>query len=141
MLLTQSPVSAVFNYIRWQDKFRHEKPYEIESTKSTAPGSIPLTNIEGWDPEEQLVTDVRRDELSYNLDDHGFTYLNLQNSFSAFYDRKRVQEEYIPHVVEPFLLKNADNATRVFVFNWRVWNAWSAFPVYTHMVSATKERP
>lgn len=113
--------AATFQYLRWDDKFLKEKPYQVLSGITNRSVELQATNIEFENgAQEELVKDVRGLETRYSLDEHGFSYHNLEHVFQAFHDREKVEQEYIPGVVEPFLKQHVQGADRVVVFDWHV---------------------
>ena len=114
------------------DKFEKERPYEIVSTITNEALDVPRNNYEGWDEREVPITDVRGDESLYQLDTHGFTYRPMRHDFSDFYDKHKVETEFIPKVVEPFLKANVEGWDKIHLFDWRV--CWS---IHHRMISGS----
>ncbi|MCJ1384888.1 hypothetical protein MMC17_008006 [Xylographa soralifera] len=128
MAFTTQDLKANLRYFKWNEKFETEKPYEIVSTYSNDLGAFPPTNVnrEDWDVRERLIKDVRGTESYYQLDTHGFTYRSTDSTFSAFYDKEKVGNEYLPRVVYPFLKANVDNADEIYISSWRASEVFQA---------------
>ncbi|KAF2739370.1 hypothetical protein EJ04DRAFT_508670 [Polyplosphaeria fusca] len=111
---------AKFHYLRWDDKFTHEKPYSILSGISDDSPVLKSNVSFEENPNEETITDMREAPHSYSLDTHGFNFHQVQSSFANWFDREQVESVFIPQVVEPFLKKHVPNAHRIVVFNWRL---------------------
>ena len=115
-------ISTKLNYLVWQPKYAYEKPYEIASRPDSSSHSlIPTTNLVFSSNSPELVHDVRGTEHLYSLDTHGFLFRKgPESDFRDFYDRKRVERDYLPKVVQPWLEATVEGANRVAIFDWHV---------------------
>ncbi|KAK0721788.1 hypothetical protein B0T26DRAFT_644479, partial [Lasiosphaeria miniovina] len=67
--------------------------------------------------------DLRNEEVSCTLDEHGFKFIRHGQTFEEFGNGELIEKEYIPQV-ENVILDNVPGAERVFVFDWRVRLPW-----------------
>src|ERR1051326_2814866 len=110
--------TAKFQYVKWDDKYLSEKPYRILSDLPEHK-SVPQTNIAFEESEcEENVTDIRENPSAYTLDSNGFSVHTVESDFSSWFDQEKVEAEYIPQVVEPFLRRHVSNAAKIIVFDW-----------------------
>ncbi|KAA8631814.1 hypothetical protein SMACR_09154 [Sordaria macrospora] len=110
----QADQKAKLNYIRWEDKFRTEKPYEFISQ---APEGCPRKNFTLAASPEQAIHDIRGSEELFNLDDHGFQIVR-QELGAIPTDQEGIEKEYLPKVID--LLQNIDPGAEVVIFDWRL---------------------
>jgi hypothetical protein len=109
-----------FQYLKWNVIFNEEKPYQILSGRSEHT-TISNTNVTFEDSaQDERVTDIREDPNSFSLDVNGFSAHKIDSKFSEWSDKERVESEYIPQVVEPFLRTHVDEATEIMVYDWHV---------------------
>jgi hypothetical protein len=112
--------TATFEYLKWQDKYLKEKPYQILSGLDPGETSISNSNLIFETGPLERVRDVRGEEGNYCLDEHGFAFRKVDSTFWNFDDREKVERDFIPNVVEPFILENVGGANRIVVFDWHV---------------------
>jgi hypothetical protein len=110
-----------FQYVKWDDKYLNEKPYRILFSSPSEHNSVPQTNIVLEQSEwEEDVTDIRENPSTYTLDTNGFSVHTVESDFSSWFDQEKVETEYIPQVVEPFLRQHVREAAKIIVFDWHV---------------------
>lgn len=111
---------AKFQYIVWDDRFKTEKPYQILSGLSEN-SPISKTNITfERSVHEETVTDIRENPTAYSLDTSGFSVHKIETEFADWFDREKVESQYLPQIVAPFLRKHVENATHIIAFDWHV---------------------
>ncbi|OAL45364.1 hypothetical protein IQ07DRAFT_684291 [Pyrenochaeta sp. DS3sAY3a] len=112
--------TARFQYLKWDEKFRTEKPYQILSGLSES-SSVSRTNVTFEQAEqEEKVTDIRENPDAYSLDTTGFAVHRIENGFLDWFNEQRVESEYIPQYVVPFLRQHVKDATRIIIFDWHL---------------------
>ena len=112
--------AAKFEYIKWSDTFKKEKPYQILSGLAKS-STISNTNITFEQSEvEEKVTDIRQNHDAYSLDSNGFNVHTISSDFADWSNQAKVESEYIPQVIEPFLRKHVEDVSQVVVFDWHV---------------------
>jgi len=118
---TQAHKIATFNYMKWNDLYKTEKPFQIVIDIPKDAPDQRTTNIEFEAGPEETITDIRGSVDSYNLDRHGFAYFPMDVRLPArrFSDPGLVNEKYIPECVS--LIKRViPDVDRVRIFGWRL---------------------
>ena len=77
------------------------------------------TNLVFGTYEEQTIRDVRGTGDQSFSDRHCFTYRSMSPAFSELESKKRILQEYLPWATS-IIKQEAEDAERVFVFDWRV---------------------
>lgn len=114
----QPSVKASIKYIKWQDLYEREKPFQIFIDIPKDAVDQRYNNLE-FENKEEIFFDVRGREQEFGLDDHGFTYRHHHFEFDDFEDRTSVESRYLP-MVEQFLRNELEDVGKVFFFDWRV---------------------
>lgn len=131
----QADQKAKLNYIRWEDEFRTEKPYEFISQ---APEGCPRKNFTLAASPEQAIHDIRGSEELFNLDDHGFQIVR-QELGAIPTDQEGIEKEYLPKVID--LLQNIDPGAEVVIFDWRVSEQMSIVKCASEPAVFTRKQP
>jgi hypothetical protein len=105
-----------FLYTKDFDIYKSQKPFIILSHFE---GVTDMTNLKWFNFETEKVRNIRGHENIFTLDEHGFAFLKDICEFKEWTDRKRVEEDYLPHI-ETLLQQNVDFADEVKIFDWRV---------------------
>ncbi|KAH7061984.1 methyltransferase CmcJ [Paraphoma chrysanthemicola] len=109
-----------FQYMKWDEKFAREKPYQIISGLSKS-SPISNTNINfEQSASEEKVTDIRECPEAYSLDVNGFNVHTICSDFTEWTNRARVETEFIPNIVEPLLREQVGERSRIVVFDWHL---------------------
>ena len=91
-------MTVQLQFLKRLDIYQREKPYWLFVGK---PGDVPdakITHVEMEAVSGIPVHDTSNSEGTYNLDTHGFQFVTHSQTFEAFDDEKRIEEEYIPQV-------------------------------------------
>ncbi|CAK1367573.1 unnamed protein product [Cercospora beticola] len=113
-------------YADRDEKFRHEKPYEL---KFSPPEDFPLTNMT-WSRYDGIhVTDIRGHESQYNARDHGFQLVPMRTAllYEDFGNPQKVEQVYMKEVAA-CLQSNLD-AARVLVFDYNIRKSQAQYPL------------
>ena len=106
-------------YLRWDDRFRTEKPYQVVSENIPGLQHIPKQNIQMIEGPEELITDIRGFESAFNLNDHGFQILQHHFPDLDYQHLEDVEHTYKPEL-ERLLKQSVAGVDQVAFFNWRV---------------------
>lgn len=109
---------GTLKYAVWRDHFRVEKPYKVMS--DLQPG-FRKTNIIYEDGPPQVFRDARGHESDFTLDGNGFAFCTHPHDFQDWDSQEAIEQGYLPEV-ERLLEREIPGATRVKVFDWRVWS-------------------
>ena len=108
---------ASVQFLKWQDLYLYEKPFNIFMTIPSDAEDQRTTNLV-FEEKSINITDVRGRESMFDLDSHGFMYRRLLevpdcNSSAA------IEGIYIPKV-KRMLQSEVGEAEEIIVFDWRV---------------------
>ncbi|OAA53931.1 hypothetical protein SPI_09138 [Niveomyces insectorum RCEF 264] len=120
-------VSAQLDFIKPLDIYTKEKPYQLFLAKPKSRQDVDLTNVEVDTVPNIPLHDVRGREDDFRIDEHGFQYIKHDQTFRAFDDPQRVNDEFLPQVVK-VIKDHIPCAERVHVYDWRVivyQNPWA----------------
>ncbi len=106
---------ARLNYIRWQEDFRTEKPYEL---LFSVPKGRERQNFELEAGPEQLIQDARGRESQFNIDTHGFEFRRQAMELKIF-TQETIESLYFASV-RSILCEAVGDAAEVVIFDWRV---------------------
>lgn len=122
-ILLHDPANATtrFNYMKWQDLYSTEKPFQILIDIPRDSSDQRTTNVEFERGPVETVTDMRGSEFAYQLDQHGFQVFKSATCLlsAQFEDPVMISQRYLPECAE-LLRKNLDGADRIHIFGWRV---------------------
>jgi hypothetical protein len=93
-------IRANITYFSSDEKFKHVKPYTTSFPVDDIPGAS-VSNQE-WSEVEVAIQDLRVNDLSPQLDIHGFTVLKSNTAlvFDDFKSRDTVEESYFPELAD-----------------------------------------
>jgi hypothetical protein len=117
-------VEASFEFLQWQPSYEIQKPYEVFlPLASFGKTKIPRSNLV-FEPHTVRVQDARACYKDYELDTHGFQFLQHATAVRDLKDRASVNDHYIPEM-EAFLRRHlqemdGEMETRAFCFDLRV---------------------
>ncbi|KAJ4149961.1 hypothetical protein LMH87_010733 [Akanthomyces muscarius] len=106
---------ARLNYIRWQDVFKTEKPYEV---LFSVPQGRERQNFELEAGPEQRIQAARGRESQFNLDTHGFEFRRQTMELELF-TRERIESLYFASI-RSILGEAVGDAAEVVIFDWRL---------------------
>jgi hypothetical protein len=114
---TRQNVRAKVQFLKWQDIYHKEKPFNIfleiaPSAKDQRKTNLVFENV------EIPIEDMRGDEESFALDTHGFMVTQLP-AFTAHLDTASIRDIHLP-AVKRLLKEKIEGADEVFIFDWRV---------------------
>ena len=112
--------TAQLGFIKPLDLYKREKPYVLFLGRPEDMPDVDVTNVQSETIEVPL-NDIRGDESTYTLDEHGFQYIEHHHTFQAFDTEARIIEDYLPEV-ERLIRDKVPYATKVHVYDWRVSN-------------------
>jgi hypothetical protein len=111
-------VAGRVKFIQWQELYEYEKPFQIFIDPPKGAKDQRTTNLI-YEDRTINVVDIRGEESTYSLDDHGFTYRHHESTFDDFEKRDAVETEYLPEM-ERVLKSEVDGVDKVYFFDWRV---------------------
>jgi hypothetical protein len=117
MIGSQSTETSSLQFIKWNDLYKTEKPYQIFID---LPPDTPRTNVQ-FEDKDVAFKDVRGDEDAFALDTHGFMMRHTDEIEGLNDDptTEFMEKVYLPSVVE-LIKKEVQGADRVKIFDWRV---------------------
>lgn len=107
--------TAQLNYIKWEDKFETEKPYEV---LSEVPAGFPRSNFSCSPAAPEAIEDIRGREELFNLQDHGFQIWRHHHTMETF-DKESIEHNYLPSL-DSLLKEVFGSETETYFFDWRV---------------------
>jgi len=113
-------VTAKLGYLKWQDLYNKEKPFELHIDLPDDVIGMKQTNCD-FIYEPQPIRDVRGSEDKFSLDNNGFMYLKHQSPYTVDDLRNRdvIVNKYLPET-EALMKENVWGIDRIFFFDWRV---------------------
>jgi hypothetical protein len=112
-------VRAIVQFLKWQDLYKKERPFNIFLEISPDTKDQRKTNVV-FEDVEIPINDMRGKEDSFKLDTNGFMVAQLP-PFTGSLDTSTIRDLHLP-VVERLLKSKVEGADRVFIFDWRVRN-------------------
>ena len=112
---------GIFRYLKWQELYRHEKPFTVLIDLPEDAKDQRRTNLSFHEADEETVNDVRGGTKDLDIDTHGFTYVTQRSNLrmADFDDQDKIENQYLPECEE--LIRNVlDNVDKVHIFNWLV---------------------
>lgn len=106
-------VEANLKFIKWNDIYRTEKPFQIFANLPDDATDKRLSNLD-WEDKQKVVTDLRGSEGDYSLDANGFEVVQHKSKIDDFGDRELIEREYLPEV-EELLRQRLDGVDKVCV--------------------------
>ena len=111
-------VKASIKYIRWQQLYEREKPFQIFVDIPPDAADQRYNNLV-FENKEETFHNIRGQERKFSLNGHGFTFRHYDFDFDDFEDRASVESIYLPKV-EKFIKAEIEDVDKVFFFDWRV---------------------
>lgn len=108
-----------FTYLQWQKLYETQKPFQIFINIPENLTQIQQTNLVFKQGREEVIHNIRGNEQSYQLDEHGFMLCNHRTDIKNWTDSQEIETKYLPEI-ETLLRKEIDEVDRVFFFDWRV---------------------
>ena len=109
--------AASLTYLKWNDSYDKEKPFQILSNIPKDAEDQRATNLE-WESHEIALRDARGYEHHYSLDKHGFAFRTIPAVEIQVPDRGFMEQEYLPQM-ENLLRREIKDVRRVIFFDWR----------------------
>jgi len=99
--------------------------YYLDDGKPIAPAYVgkPNTYLRPHAAQNVLIHDIAGDEDRYNLDSHGFQFVNHASKEKNFLDDEQIKAVYYPETEQ--LLKDSLGASRIFIFDHTIRRATS----------------
>ncbi|MCJ1394891.1 hypothetical protein MMC18_007771 [Xylographa bjoerkii] len=119
-----------FSYLRWQDEYLIEKPYQVFIPLPKGVPEERATNLKFALGEKETVKDIRGTDIKFTLNEHGFTTSVLDNA-SHTSSETEITTSYIPEICE--LVKKTANADSIVPFDWRIRKSVS--PVKSEVIN------
>ncbi|KAF2234642.1 hypothetical protein EV356DRAFT_148820 [Viridothelium virens] len=107
---------AYIHFLRWQDLFQTEKPFQIFRDIHPESKDQRQTNLI-FDPFQVSVQNIRGLETQFDLDTQGFKIVHLSTFEKAVHGRS-VESLYLPQV-QNLLEKEFSESRRIAIFDWR----------------------
>jgi hypothetical protein len=113
-------VVANLSFLQWQELYKVEKPYEIYVDLPEGHPGVTQNNLL-FERVKTIIKDVRGHEKSFKLETQGFQFAEFPTKLqdADLDNRHRVESIYLPEA-EHLLRKEYPNASRIFIFDWRV---------------------
>lgn len=118
MLATTRSIRAELKFLKWQQLYELEKPFQIFINIPDDAKDRRTTNLNFENVQVEL-TDARTLTTQPSLDEHGFVYRHHEIASLDYTDRKEVESIYLPEL-ESLLKTELDGVDQVFFFDWRV---------------------
>jgi hypothetical protein len=112
-------VEANLLYLKWQDLYKTEKPFEIFVNIPEGSADRRPTNLVFELGEKQKIRNIRGHENDFHLDTHGFKTCSRPICFDLWEDMNAVTSQYLPEI-EQVLREEVEGADEIFVFDWQV---------------------
>lgn len=107
-----------FRYLKWEDAFLKAKPYFINVDVPASAKDMPQSNISFDTGPEEKVWDMRPNQDTFNLDDHGFVIIRQGLQLDSI-DPETVETQYLPSL-EALLQDALGQDCEIIWFDWRV---------------------
>ena len=85
-------------YLKWEEKFRHVKPYQIVSENIPELDHLARSNIEMVEGPEEVIEDIRGRESAFSLDQNGFQILKHEFPPIDYQSSEDVETVYKPEI-------------------------------------------
>lgn len=118
-----SSVKASIKYIKWQELYEKEKPFQIFIDIRKDAVDQRYHNLV-FENKQETFFNIRGREQEFRLDDHGFAYHHHHFNFDDYEDRVSVESSYLPQV-ESFIRNEVEEVDKVFFFDWRLRHSGS----------------
>ena len=112
-------VTAKLNFIKPLDLYTKEKPYWLFIGKPEHGPDVELTNVKTETIDGISLHDVRGHEANFCLDEHGFQFIENNQTFQAFDSEQRIIDEYLPQA-EKVIKDYIPYAEKTYIYDWRV---------------------
>lgn len=112
--------NATLQYLKWQELYKIEKPYQLFSTVSKQ--ELPLrgaTNLEWTKGDVEIIHDVRGMVSQFTLDRNGFAFREAPTNFRDFGSTEQIERSYLPEV-EDILRREVEGVDQIHFFDWRI---------------------
>ena len=121
--MTHTTRKAQFLYAKDSDTFLKQKPFMIltefsASSRGDGSGSL-RSNLEFQPFEPEDVANIRGQEDKFTLDQQGFEFCRQPTSFTAWQDRRAVEEIYLRDVAD-LIRDRIEGVKEVQIFDWGV---------------------
>lgn len=110
---------SALRYLVWDDLYHDEKPYQMFMEPKKNQPQIETTNVSFEAAGPELIRDVCGHGHEFNLDDHGFAFVEHTTSVAEFTSSDIINNKYLPEI-QALLRKEIDGVDRVVFFDWRV---------------------
>ena len=111
-------INPMLKFLKWQELYEIEKPFQVFINIPSHVKDRRTTNLVFEDVQVNI-RDVRYLPNSFDLNQHGFTYIKHTTNVQCFTDRAAVEEQYLPEI-EKLIRSNLEDVDRVHFFDWRV---------------------
>ena len=111
---------AILLYLKWQELYETEKPYQLFSAVTEQ--ELPIrgaTNLEWTRGDVEIIHDVRGIVSQFTLDKNGFAFCETPTNFRDFESTEQVERIYLPEV-EDILRLEVEGVDQVHFFDWRI---------------------
>ncbi|MCJ1393440.1 hypothetical protein MMC18_006315 [Xylographa bjoerkii] len=116
--MTTGQVNVTLKFLKWQDLYESEKPFQIFINIPKDADDLRDTNLV-FENVSLPIRDIRNYPHQISLDGNGFIYLKHVTNVTMFSNREVVEREYLPEI-EALLKSKLDDVDRVFCFDWRL---------------------
>lgn len=116
--MTSQNITTSLNFLRWQNLYEEEKPFQIFINLPEDAEDQRTTNLV-FEKVSLQVYDVRGQAEDFSLDTNGFMYRQHITKTIDFSDQQSIEETYLPNI-QALLQQEVEGADRIFFFDWRV---------------------
>ncbi|MCJ1405772.1 hypothetical protein MMC11_009002, partial [Xylographa trunciseda] len=116
--MTTGAVHVPLKFLKWQDLYETEKPFQIFINIPKDAADPRDTNLV-FENVNVPVHDIRTCPRPFSLDGNGFVYLKHTTNVTTFSNREVVERDYLPEI-ESLLKATLDEVDRIFFFDWRL---------------------
>ena len=109
---------STIRYLKDLELYKHEKPFQILTDIPESARDQRFTNLE-YEEVEETFSDIRGNEDTFTLNDHGFTYRHHNFNFDQYENREAVEADYLPKI-EELIKEQVEDVDKIFIFDWRV---------------------
>ncbi|KAI1074906.1 hypothetical protein F5B20DRAFT_585740 [Whalleya microplaca] len=110
-------LEAEIAFLRWNDIYNIEKPFQIFINLPSDAEDKRSTNLM-WEKRSKLVRDLRNLK-PFNIDESGFTFLRQPSRLTDFTNKENIITTYLPEV-EQIIRAQIKGVERLFIFDWRL---------------------
>jgi len=118
-MLARHHQAVALKYIKWDDKYLHEKPFQLYvDIPIEVPNSV-RGNVSFEDGPVEQIQDARGKSGELTLDSHGFAFIDFATEFSSWEDPAAVQRDFYDEISK-LLKERVEGGDFIHPFEYRV---------------------